>query len=313
MTLLGQGTGASLTSLLLLSPITQVTSSLHSRCSEMTDILFQGSNRLFHRAILSSGSSLAQSAIVQDPVEVMRKVASQTGCDKQQLSLPDCLRGKQVHNLMEVSIEPTGHYTSPVGPHVDGTIIPDQPEVLMRRYTPRHDLMFGLTQSEAFHLFPAYTTTYGLTDTEQRDILRSLLESEYGAQGELREQIVKMVYNEYRDFQQTREDKMVNLRMLLDMFSDARVVAPLLRTASRHSSNQRASYLYILDHVTEHGYYPPGWGSVHGEDLAYILGMPLVGGTYHFVHNYTQEERMLAEHVMAFVVNFAKTGSPGSR
>ena len=97
MTLLGQGTGASLTSLLLLSPITQVTSSLHSRCSGMTDILFQGSNRLFHRAILSSGSSLAQSAIVQDPVEVMRKVASQTGCDKQQLSLPDCLREKQVH------------------------------------------------------------------------------------------------------------------------------------------------------------------------------------------------------------------------
>ena len=111
---------------------------------------------------------------------MMRKVATQTGCDKQHLNLPDCLRGKQVHNLMEVSIEPTGHYTSPVGPHVDGTIIPDQPEVLMRRYTPRHDLMFGLTQSEAFHLFPAYTTTYGLTDTEQRDILRSLLESEYG-------------------------------------------------------------------------------------------------------------------------------------
>ena len=32
---------------------------------------------------------------------------------------------------------------------------------------------------------------------------------------------MKMVYNEYRDFQQTREDKMVNLRMPLDMFSDA--------------------------------------------------------------------------------------------
>ena len=54
-------------------------------------------------------------------------------------------------------------------------------------------------------------------------------------------------------------------------------------------------------------------GSVHGEDLAYILGMPLVNGTYHFIHGYTKEERMLSEQLMAFVVNFAKTGSPGSR
>ena len=31
------------------------------------------------------------------------------------------------------------------------------------------------------------------------------------------------------------------------------------------------------------------FGSVHGEELAYVLGMPLVGGTYHFVHNYTHQ------------------------
>jgi hypothetical protein len=52
---------------------------------------------------------------------------------------------------------------------------------------------------------------------------------------------------------------------------------------------------------------------VHGEELAYVLGMPLVGGTYHFVHNYTDQERRLSEHVMTFWVNFAKTGNPGSR
>ena len=28
---------------------------------------------------------------------------------------------------------------------------------------------------------------------------------------------------------------------------------------------------------------------MHGEELAYVLGMPLVGGTYHFVHNYTHQ------------------------
>ena len=55
--------------------------------------------------------------------------------------------------------------------------------------------------------------------------------------------------------------------------------------------------------------------------------MPLVGGTYHFVHNYTNQvtdrqtskdqgtkntifdqERLLSEHVMSFWVHFAKAG-----
>ncbi len=32
-------------------------------------------------------------------------------------------------------------------------------------------------------------------------------------------------------------------------------------------------------HSTEKGYYPKDFGSVHGEDLAYVFGMPL--GTVH--------------------------------
>lgn len=241
----------------------------------------------------------------------MKQVASNNNCPLSH-SLPDCLRQKDVQSLMDVSVK-SKMYSSPIGPHVDGTIIPEHPEALMKKYSAKHDLMFGMTESEAFHLFPEFTTNHGVTDTEQRNILRSLLAAEFGVSGDVKEQIVKMIYNEYRDFQQTREDKMVNLRMLLDIFSDARVVSPLMKTANQHSRNHRASYMYIFQHITQHGYYPPQFGSVHGEDLAYILGMPLVGGTYHFVHNYTQEEKLLSEHVMAFIVNFAKTGSPGSR
>ena len=37
----------------------------------------------------------------------------------------------------------------------------------------------------------------------------------------------------------------------------------------------QASYLYLFNHTTENGYYTPEFGSVHGEDLAYVLGMPL--------------------------------------
>ena len=293
VTLLGQGTGAALTSLLLLSPITQA------------------NRKLFHRAVLSSGSSLANSAIVTEPRDVMEQVASHTQCPINS-GFSDCLRAINVNTLMDVSIK-SQLYSSPVGPYVDGTIVPEHPDILIKKYSSKHDLLFGVTESEAYFLFPAFTVSYGVTDTEQRNILRSLLTSEYGVAGDTLEQIVKMVDNEYRDFHQIREDKQINLKMLLDIFSDGRVVAPVLKSANLHSNNRKSSYMYIFKHVTENGFYPNQFGSIHGEDLAYVLGMPLVGGTYHFVHNYTQEEKMLSENFMAFLVNFAKSGDPGSR
>jgi hypothetical protein len=44
----------------------------------------------------------------------------------------------------------------------------------------------------------------------------------------------------------------------------------------RHSTECN---LVLSRHSTEKGYYPKDFGSVHGEDLAYVFGMPL--GTVH--------------------------------
>ena len=218
-----------------------------------------------------SGSSLATSAVVPDPRDVTRQVAAQTGCPLD-VDLADCLRGKDVRQLLDVAVQ-SPPYTSPVGPYVDGTIIPDLPHNLMEGYSAKTDLMFGVTESESFHLFPAYTVSYGIGDEEQQKILQSLIHSEFSAQGEQLDQILKTVFNEYRNFHQTREDKMVsvaedilqsfillpvqvNLGLLLEIFSDARVVAPLVRAANMQSDSERASYLYVFKHTTEAGYYP---------------------------------------------------------
>lgn len=52
-------------------------------------------------------------------------------------------------------------YTTPFGPIVDGVVIPDQPLASLSQKGQhtntfaKYDVMFGLTESEAFHLFPA--------------------------------------------------------------------------------------------------------------------------------------------------------------
>ena len=50
------------------------------------------------------------------------------------------------------------------------------------------------------------------------------------------------------------------------------------------------------------------FGSLHGEELAYALGMPLTGGMFHLEQNYTFQEQILSEVMMQYWVNFARTG-----
>ncbi|CAH2226331.1 jg7598 [Pararge aegeria aegeria] len=51
-------------------------------------------------------------------------------------------------------------------------------------------------------------------------------------------------------------------------------------------------------------------GAVHGEELPYIFGAPIVEGFGHFPENYTKFETALSESIMLLVANFAKTGNP---
>lgn len=49
-------------------------------------------------------------------------------------------------------------------------------------------------------------------------------------------------------------------------------------------------------------------GCIHGEEIPYILGAPIVGGLSHFTRNYTKAEIFLSEAVITYWSNFAKTG-----
>ncbi|GIY52331.1 hypothetical protein CEXT_133031 [Caerostris extrusa] len=51
-------------------------------------------------------------------------------------------------------------------------------------------------------------------------------------------------------------------------------------------------------------------GTVHGEDLPYIFGAPLVNSLSHFPRNFTKSESSLSETIILFWTNFAKTGDP---
>lgn len=49
-------------------------------------------------------------------------------------------------------------------------------------------------------------------------------------------------------------------------------------------------FFYVFDYQTKDGDYPQRMGTVHGEDLPYVFGAPLVEGFSHFPRNYTKSE-----------------------
>ncbi|KAJ8683524.1 hypothetical protein QAD02_019316, partial [Eretmocerus hayati] len=51
-------------------------------------------------------------------------------------------------------------------------------------------------------------------------------------------------------------------------------------------------------------------GSVHGEELPFVFGAPLVDGFGHFPRNYTRSEVALSENIIQYFANFARTGNP---
>lgn len=53
-------------------------------------------------------------------------------------------------------------------------------------------------------------------------------------------------------------------------------------------------------------------GSVRGEDLSYIFGAPLVGGMPNFPQNFSRQDMGVAEAVLNFFTNFAKSGDPNA-
>lgn len=49
-------------------------------------------------------------------------------------------------------------------------------------------------------------------------------------------------------------------------------------------------------------------GSVRGEDIPYVLGLPLVNGGAYFPHNYSHADEMVSRTLIHYISNFARSG-----
>ncbi|XP_076644775.1 neuroligin 3 [Halictus rubicundus] len=285
---------------------------------------------LFHRSVLMSGSALSPWALVRGAANYAQQVAEHLNCSwaaANPQALLRCLREVPLNALVSVPVKGL-EFAPAFGPSIDGVVIdPGDPEdqdftvqvdtintlnnILLRKDAvaklSRYDLMIGVVRSEAYFSLTANDAQYGIEADRRTKILREFVRNTYTYH---QAEILATIINEYTDWERPVQHP-VNIKdETLEALGDANTVAPATRTADLHSQSHRNSYLYVFDYQTKFGDYPQRPGCIHGEDLPYFFGAPLVGGLSHWPKNYTKAEIALSESVILYLTNFARTGNP---
>ncbi|XP_061388047.1 neuroligin-3-like, partial [Musca vetustissima] len=193
-----------------------------------------------------------------------------------------------------------------------------------------YDVLFGVVTGESIWRFSAHDIQNGFEGERRDKIIRTYVRNAYNYH---LNEIFFTIVNEYTDWDRASQHPINTRDTAVAALSDAQFVAPLIRTADIFAANSpppmssssgggtaSAStqfpgqsgrcYFYVFDYQTKDGDYPQRMGTVHGEDLPYIFGAPLVDGFSHFPQNYTKSEIALSEAVITFWTNFARTGNP---
>ncbi|XP_067206670.1 uncharacterized protein [Linepithema humile] len=294
VTLVGHGTGAIFANLLLISPVAN-------------------KKGLFKRAILMSGSAMSADAIGKAPLQITKQVAHALNCPTTSDSeLALCLRNQDVDTLLHVKIHKP-KYVPAYAPLIDRAVIPDKPLNLMEnaQLFGRFDLMYGVTESEKFHILPPVALLHGMLDGQRDEILRDYAKATHELEPEL---ILSKVLEQYGDFSSgfTKEYATKNRDMVLEALSDSGTVAPLIMTANLHSKANPKSYMYVFSHPKAMQDYSgqQRQHTMHGEELPYVLGVPLDGGKYDLRGRYDIRETLFSEAIMNWWCSFAYIGNP---
>lgn len=285
---------------------------------------------LFHRAILMSGSAFSSWALVEEPVIYALKLAKEVNCTipedliKDHESIVDCLRDVPLDELFAAEITPP-NFLSAFGPSIDGVVIRpgrsnqdiDESSRASKRNQPTNgqfDLMFSVVTGEALWRFSASDIQSGFEGDRRDKIIRTYVRNAYNYH---LSEIFYTIVNEYTDWERTNQHPIITRDAAVSALSDAQYVAPLVHTGDLLSQTPSGGsqegetpkcFFSVFDYQTKDGDYPQRMGTVHGEELPFVFGAPLVEGFSHFPRNYTKSEIALSEAIMIYWSNFVRTG-----
>ena len=269
---------------------------------------------LFNNVILQSGSALSTWATSIDAKRCAHLIAHKVNCShavNDSKALIECFRQRSVEELVSnVPLTPKYYtcFAPSVDKEMDGNMFPKGQSLidLMKSRNTKFasvKMMVGLTRKEAYSYLTQDEIENGISDARKKQIMRTYVQNVYKFN---RQKIFDILEHEYTQWDRPK-DNFSRRDDILDMLSDGQFKAPLIKMAQEHSK-KADTYFYHFGYSTQSEDYP-GWsGGVHGDELPYIFGAPLVGGLSPFPSSYNAQEMELSKYMMKMWSNFAKTG-----
>ncbi|XP_029028211.1 cholinesterase-like [Betta splendens] len=275
-------------------------------------LLSPGSQHLFHRAVMQSGSPNAFWGTVSPSEAWDRslKLAKALDCSTSDpAALEACLQKADAEKITlkqhNVLTERHDILSLPFLPVVDGDVLPDNPEVLLSTGSlPKKELVIGLNKDEGpyflINVVPGFSIS-GQSLITRNQFLHGVNLTMPDA-AEVTKEAAIFHYTDPAD----ENNSMKNRDLLCSLIGDQIFVAPVLEFAQRYSQRGGKTFLYLFDHRSSINPWPEWMGVLHGYEIEFVFGMPLNASL-----GYSKSEVNMTKKIMKHWANFARTGNPG--
>lgn len=279
------------------------------------DVFFLGRN-LFKRAIIQSGSAFSSWSVTSDPLHYAKQLAAALNCTSkrtgfsQNADLMHCLKQVPADQLVNADVK-APRYFSAFGPTVDRrSVLPADPRRMAAKASDSvfasTKILVGVTRNEGFQFFDQREVDEGLTADRMRQILRTYVQNVFHYH---RQYIYDVLVHQYTDWD--RPGDAAGLRdSVMELIGDGQYVASSMELTLLHARLHAApTYLYTFSYPGRMDNFPKWANGIHGDEMAFVFGAPLTDGNEPFTSVFSKTDKALAETVLRYWTNFAKTGS----
>ncbi|XP_069103406.1 acetylcholinesterase-like isoform X1 [Argopecten irradians] len=297
ITLFGESSGAASIGMHLLSPL---------------------SRSKFDRAILQSGGPTAPWATLTQAESTRRSHVFAAAMNCTRNTLPEtllCLRDRPAEDFPTKEYDPDivrGISQFPFVPVIDGIFLTESPENAFRRQNfKKIPVLVGSNSNEGTWLLPYYNKDL-FTLKQESNIKRRQFVMAIDDMFNYYPQFPKKINSFGKDailFQYTPwkdpSSKSMNRDRIEQAIGDVNFICPVVELAQTYAMANMTVYYYEFAHRSSRQFWPNWMGVMHGDEIFFAFGDPLVN-----YKNYSNHEKRLSKKMMKYWANFAKTGDP---
>ncbi|XP_071771136.1 fatty acyl-CoA hydrolase precursor, medium chain-like [Centroberyx gerrardi] len=283
VTIFGQSAGGISVSMLVMSPL---------------------ADGLFHKAIAMSGVAPLEAHYTNNPLAMAKMIANLTECDdSNNEKLVQCIKGKSEEDMLSAIKQMKAF----LGPAIDGVFLKGPPEdILKSKEFQKVPMLIGVTNHEFGWILPHFLGPAGWSEGMEQQAVISVMDMFFPSHASGGNELILEEYLQHDDSPEKIRDAFT------EILGDMVLVLPVLKVAAYHRDADAPVYVYEFQHSpVMHSETRPSFVKAdHFDDALFFLGACFCTGHTVVTGPVTEEEEELSKTAMAYIANFAHTGSP---